>query len=61
MLDNGHDSRTDERTMVIRVRLVFSFEQKVPQADLWDLDAWVWGLGRHFGVVQEKEKDDGRR
>lgn len=61
VLGNAHDGWSEERTMVVRVGLVFSFKQKVPQADFWDLNVWVWGLGRHVGVIQEKEEDESRR
>jgi hypothetical protein len=36
--------------MVFWVRPILSFKQKIPQTDVWDLHAWVWGLGRHCGV-----------
>lgn len=50
VLDNGDNGCIGKHTVVLRIRPVLSFEQEIPEANVWDLHAGVWGLGRHDGV-----------
>lgn len=49
-LDNGNNGWTGKHTVVLGIGPVLSFEQEIPEANVWDLHAGVWGLGRHDGV-----------
>lgn len=51
MSDNKGEGWCEVCTMVIRIGFIFSFKHKVPQTDVWDLNAWVWGLGGHLDVL----------
>jgi hypothetical protein len=51
MADNKGDGWCEVVTMVFRVGFFFSLKHKVPQTDVWDLDARVRGVGRHVDVV----------
>lgn len=51
VLDNGGNWWIGKHTVVLGVGPVLSFKQEIPEANVWDLHAGVWGLGRH-GVVE---------